>query len=78
MKSWTASLLLLALIGLGGIHAAAQTLYSNGPINGNTDAWTINFGFVVSDTFTETSNNSTITGASFGMWLFSGDTLSLG
>ncbi len=75
MKSWIASLLLLALIGLGGIHAAAQTLYSNGPINGNTDAWTINFGFVVSDTFTQTSNNSTITGASFGMWLFSGDTL---
>jgi len=23
----------------------------NGPINGNTDAWTINFGFVASDTF---------------------------
>jgi hypothetical protein len=28
------------------------TVYENGPINGNTDAWTINFGFVVSDTFT--------------------------
>jgi hypothetical protein len=52
----------------------AQTVYSNGPINGNTDAWTINFGFVVSDTFSVT-NNTTITGGSFGMWLFSGDTL---
>ncbi len=75
MKSWIASLLLLALIGLGGIHAAAQTVYSNGPINGNTDAWTINFGFIVSDTFNVTNNNTTITSASFGMWLFSGDTL---
>ncbi len=28
------------------------TIYENGPINGNTDAWTINFGFVVSDSFT--------------------------
>jgi hypothetical protein len=53
----------------------AQTVYSNGPINGNTDAYTINFGFVVSDTFNITSNNTNITGASFGMWLFPGDTV---
>ncbi len=50
-------------------------IYDNGPINGNTDAWTINFGFVVSDTFTVPSGGATITGGSFGMWLFSGDTL---
>jgi hypothetical protein len=25
-------------------------LYDNGPVNGTTDAWTINFGFVASDT----------------------------
>jgi hypothetical protein len=53
----------------------AQTVYSNGPINGNTDAWTINFGYVVSDTFNVANNGTTIGGASFGMWLFSGDTL---
>ena len=53
----------------------AQDIYDNGPINGNTDAWTINFGFVVSDTFNVSNNNTTITGCSFGMWLFSGDTL---
>jgi hypothetical protein len=52
-----------------------QTIYSNGPINGNTDAWTINFGFVVSDTFNVTNNDTPVTGASFGMWLYSGDTL---
>jgi uncharacterized repeat protein (TIGR03803 family) len=51
-------------------------IYDNGPINGNTDAWTINFGFVVSDTFTMPSGGDTITGGTFGMWLFSGDTLS--
>jgi hypothetical protein len=26
-------------------------LYENGPVNGTTDAWTINFGYVVSDSF---------------------------
>lgn len=53
----------------------AQTVYSNGPINGNTDAWTVNFGFVVSDTFNVVNNGTTITGADFGIWLFPGDTL---
>jgi len=50
-------------------------IYDNGPINGNTDAWTINFGFIVSDSFNVANNNSTVTGMSFGAWLFSGDTL---
>ena len=27
----------------------ADDIYDNGPINGNTDAWTINFGFIVTD-----------------------------
>jgi len=53
----------------------AQTVYSNGPINGNTDAWTINFGFIVSDTFTISSGSSTLSGLSFGAWLIAGDTL---
>jgi hypothetical protein len=71
----TASLSLLALFLTLALPASAQTVYSNGPINGNTDAWTINFGFIVSDTFNVVNNNATITGASFGMWLFPGDTL---
>jgi hypothetical protein len=45
-------LLAVFALCLAVIPAAAQTLYSNGPVNGTTDAWTINFGFVVSDTFT--------------------------
>ena len=52
------------------------TLYENGPINGTTDAWTINFGFVVSDTFTvQQQDQSSVTGMTFGAWLFVGDTL---
>jgi uncharacterized repeat protein (TIGR03803 family) len=49
--------------------------YDNGPINGNTDAWTINFGFIVSESFTVANDNTSVTGMSFGAWLFSGDTL---
>jgi len=73
LKLRTASLALL-LLALVAVPAMAQTLYSNGPTNGNTDGWTINFGYVVSDTFNLTSN-STVSGFNFETWLFSGDTL---
>src|SRR5208282_6416629 len=60
---------------LAVIPAVAQQLYNNGPINGTTDAWTINFGYIVSDTFTS-SSNGTVGGFQFGVWEFPGDTLS--
>ncbi len=44
-----------------------QTLYDNGPYNGTTDAWIINFGFAVSDSFTVPSG-SDVTGLSFVYW----------
>ncbi len=76
MKLTTALLSLLTLsLLLAGISATAQTVYTNGPINGNVDAFTINFGFVVSDTFNVANNNTTITGFSFGAWLTPGDVL---
>ncbi len=50
-------------------------LYDNGPINGTTDAWAINSGFVVSDTFTVPGSGGPITGLSFGAWAFPGDVL---
>ena len=63
-------------LALAPIPAVADTIYDNGPINGNTDAWTINFGFVVSDTFTVGAGGATITGLDFGAWLYStGDVL---
>jgi len=61
------------IITLFVIPAAAQIIYSNGPTNGNTDAWTVNFGFIVSDSFRISS--TTLAGAEFAMWLFPGDTL---
>jgi PEP-CTERM motif len=67
-----ASIFLLMALSL---PAMAGVLYENGPINGETDAWTINFGFVMSDTITISTGPSTINGFSFGAWLFAGDTL---
>lgn len=37
---------------LAAAPAIADTLYDNGPYNGTTDAWSINFGFSVSDSIT--------------------------
>ncbi len=76
MKLPFASLSLLALcLTLAAVPAAAQTVYNNGPINGNVDAWLIYEDFIVSDTFNVVNNNTAITGANFGLWLFPGDTL---
>src|SRR5215467_3950282 len=70
------ALLVLACLGLlAVIPAAADVVYENGPINGTVDAWTINFGFAVSDTVTISGGNTAITGMSFGAWMFPGDTL---
>lgn len=52
-----------------------DVIYENGPINGNADAWTINFGFIVSDTFTVVNSDTGVYGMSFGAWLLPGDTL---
>ena len=49
-------------------------LYDNGPINGTTDAWTINFGFLLADSFA-VLNDSTVGGFNFGVWEFAGDRL---
>jgi hypothetical protein len=70
MKMRIALLTILSL-ALAAVPAFAD--YNNGPINGTTDAWTINFGYVVSDTFTSTGG--TIQSVSFGVWEFPGDTM---
>jgi PEP-CTERM motif len=68
-------LVALFTLSMAAIPALAQTdLYDDGPTNGTEDAWTINFGFVVSDTFT-LANNSTVSGLQFAAWLFPGDVL---
>jgi len=72
MKLRMASLTILCLVLAA--PAWAQVLYDDGPINGTNDAWTINFGFVVGDTFT-LLNNSTVGGFNFGLWELPGDML---
>ncbi len=69
------ALTLVLLFAVIAIPASAGTLYEDGPINGTVDAWTINFGFVVSDTFTISTGTSQVTGMAFGAWLFPGDIL---
>jgi PEP-CTERM motif len=69
---------MLALLPLAfmTIHpAAAQTLYENGPINGETNAWTINFGFVLGNSFTVPGDSGTVNGLTIGVWLTPGDVL---
>jgi len=74
LKLRIVSLSLLALC-LNAVPAMAQTVYSNGAINGTTDAWELEFGFVVSDTFTVGSGGATVNGLAFGAWAFPGDVL---
>ena len=73
MKLHIASLTILCL-ALAAMPAWTQDLYDNGPINGTVNAWTINYGFLLADTFT-LSNNSKVGGFSFGAWEFAGDRL---
>jgi hypothetical protein len=68
------TLLAVLSLGLAAVPSYAQTLYENGAINGNTDAWPFVFGYIVSDTFT-LSSNSTVGGFEFGMWEFPSSTL---
>ena len=70
-------LALLFMLGfsLVSLPAVAQTdLYDDGPTDGTTDAWTINFGFAVSDQFT-LSSSAQVNGLQFAAWLFPGDVI---
>ena len=67
-----ASLTVLCLV-LAAIPAVAgtQVSYDNGPPSGTTDAWTINFGYVVSNTFStgpEGTGMNSVTSFQFYAW----------
>ncbi len=70
----TRRLVVLTIMLAAFAASAYAQIYSNGPINGTTDAWTINFGFAVSDSF-PISTETTASSISFGAWLFPGDVL---
>jgi hypothetical protein len=75
MKIGSALLFALLVLPVIALPIHAGVVYDDGPINGTTDAWTINFGFVVSDTFTVSSGTSYLNGLTFGAWLDPGDTI---
>jgi len=81
MKLRLASLSLLALcLTLAAVPAMAQVIYSNGPVNGNTDAWNFGDGYVVSDTFTVSGSPGGPQAARVGnelenVWMAPGETL---
>jgi hypothetical protein len=56
------------------IPATAGVILDNYPINGGITAWTINFTYSVSDSFTLASG-ATANGVNFGVWLFPQDTI---
>ena len=60
MRIASLSLLTICCLILAVAPAMAQNrdLYDNGPFNGTTDAWTINFGFTVSDSYILDPNHS--------------------
>jgi PEP-CTERM motif len=74
MKLRIASLIILCL-ALAAVPALGDIRpgYDNGPINGTTDAWTINFGYIVSNSFTGINYVDLF---QFGVWEFPGDVLS--
>ena len=74
--SWHKSLLTTAtVLSALSLPASADVLYENGPIRADQEAWTINFGFIVSDSFTISTPNATVNGFQFGGWVFPGDVI---
>src|ERR1017187_1909369 len=67
MRTASFCLLTILCLLLAVAPAVADTVYDNGPYNGTNDAWTINFGFSVSDSFTAPSN-SQVQGLSLVYW----------
>jgi hypothetical protein len=57
----------ILLVGLVTTSVNADILYSNGTLDGNTNALTLGGGLVVADSFTLASN-SIVTGVSFDTW----------
>jgi opacity protein-like surface antigen len=73
MKKFIGGLAVVAALSVA--PAFADVAYTNGPINGTIDAYTINQDFQVADSFTVPTSDP-LTSVSFGLWLFPGDSAS--
>ncbi len=67
MRTPLLSLLTIVCLMLAITPAMATTLYDNGPANGTNDAWTINFGFAVSDSYA-LSGGTNVAGMNIVYW----------
>jgi len=73
-KLWYIVVIAVLVVAASAVPVKADTLvYDNGPINGTINAWTINFGFSVSDSFTVGAGITNLTTATIGLWAFPGD-----
>jgi PEP-CTERM motif len=74
LKKFTLATILFAAICLlvAAPAKADLAVYSNGPVNGEVDAWVINFGYQVSDSFT-VSTYTPLVHAQVYLWVFPGD-----
>ncbi len=68
MRTPLLSLLTILCLTLAVAPAMADTLYSNGAYNGTNDAWTINFGFSVSDSYSLSGGTTNVTGMNIVYW----------
>ena len=63
------SLLTIACLVLAVAPAMADTVfYDNGAYNGTNDGWTINFGYSVSDSYTNTPHYTSVSDVHFVYW----------
>jgi hypothetical protein len=73
VKNHSLALIALSLVILT-VPATAGVVFDNYPINEYVGGWTINGGYIVSDSFTLTSA-ATVNGVNFGVWLSYGSTI---
>jgi hypothetical protein len=66
-------ILTIAFAVLCSMFAAADTIYDNGPVSGDYASWRFNSPNTVSDSFTVSSGNSTISGLSIWVLIFMTD-----
>jgi hypothetical protein len=72
-KLWYMVAIGVLVVAAAAVPAKADTLfYDNGPLDGNTQAYSINFGFSVSDSFFMVGGTLP-SGATIGLWVLPGD-----
>jgi hypothetical protein len=73
-RLWYLAVIAVLVVAASAVPTKADSvIYDNGPLDGNTQAYSINFGFSVSDSFFGPPMFTSLTGATIGLWVLSGD-----